>query len=493
VFEHGEIVLADGSAVQAVEIEGDMSEYVPKDEDERAKLAQGFVRYRGKWLSKPAYEEELRKEFEAGKERADELAAHSSWANAWTKESKHFLLRSNTSPEILDFYAELLEAYYDLMDKRIGIDPTPMYRKIKMTVNIYKSYQEFQKLSGIGNPGVVGFFNPGDNTLNFYHEYAEPEFSEWVALHECTHLLTFLIDQQYKPQIWLNEAVADFFGSSEVTRDKRGKIQIVPGKLQLDRVLTVQQAIEEEKDVKLADLFFIDRGAFGAFEYAHAWSFVYYLNNFEDGRYAEAFAKFFRGLYTLEKGLDFESEAGPPPSGVWKSVRPKGIRDYLLTKLKVKEVERLEGEWKAFIAAIQVDGPTARLKRGMRASFEFDFKAALEDLDAAIEGGIEDPRAWAMRGRALAFTGEKERAIKDFERAIELDPLNAAYRYELARVRVGHLAVTFAGGSLTIETRRSEDKEKETLDDGEAKRQAGLARELDPGNDGYREFLERFE
>ena len=52
-FEMGEIFVADPSRLKAVEIEGDMAEYVPQNEDEKTKLAQGFVRFQGKWLSKP--------------------------------------------------------------------------------------------------------------------------------------------------------------------------------------------------------------------------------------------------------------------------------------------------------------------------------------------------------------------------------------------------------------------------------------------------------
>jgi len=93
---------------------------------------------------------------------------------------------------------------------------------------------------------VLGFFSPMAKSLNLYHDYAEPARTEWVALHECTHLLTFLIDPQYLPQIWLNEAVADYFGSSKVYRDKKGKLRIEPGQLQMDRTLTVQQALRGE-------------------------------------------------------------------------------------------------------------------------------------------------------------------------------------------------------------------------------------------------------
>ncbi len=58
-----------------------MSDYVPQNDDEREKLEQGYVRYQGKWLSKPAYENAAAAaSSRQSKERADELAAHADFA-----------------------------------------------------------------------------------------------------------------------------------------------------------------------------------------------------------------------------------------------------------------------------------------------------------------------------------------------------------------------------------------------------------------------------
>jgi len=280
-FEHGELVCPE-EFVLSVEIEGDMSDYVPANDDEKKKLEEGFVRYRGRWFSKPAYEAELGKEAKKRRERVEELAAHADFFSGWEKETKHFHVQTNTSPELLEYYCDLLETYYTLMNKRVGIKPTPSLRRTKMKVNIYKSRREFTEISGMPS-GVAGFFYSVDQTLNFYHDFEEPAISDWVALHECTHLLTYLIDPQAAPRIWINEGVADFFGSSDITRNKSGKLEITPGKIQVDRILTVQQAIKdaetaesrtEEDDewgsnrpyVPLEKLFRVDRNDFSAFE-----------------------------------------------------------------------------------------------------------------------------------------------------------------------------------------------------------------------------------
>lgn len=488
-FESGKLHVPVEAGIREVEIEGDMSDYVPKNDEEREKLAQGYVRYRNRWMSKAAYQAELNREFEEARKRADEIEAHSDWHNAWEKETRHFLIRTNTSPELLEYYANLLEAYYDLMDNRVGIKPTPKYRRLKMTVNIYKSSEEFHKLSTARpGPSVLGYFWAADNTLNFYHDYQEPALSHWVALHECTHLLTFLIDQQYQPQIWLNEAVADYFGSARIEIDRRGKFHIEPGQLQTDRVLTVQNAIEEGKDTKLKDLFFIDRGSFDGFQYAHAWSFVYFLNEYQDGKYQKGFKSFFRDLYTLKKGIPYEVVPAGGMSGVGRRVKPEDIRDLLLKKIRVRDVDRLEQEWKEFIRSIPIESVSARLKRGLRSVRMGDFDDAIADLDAAIEGGTSDPRAWAARGRARFFRGDRAGAIEDLREAVRRDPLNAGFHYELSRLMVGR-GTFFVGDGVSITSSGGGEK----LDDAGAKRHAGLASELDPENDLFRRWFEQFE
>jgi tetratricopeptide (TPR) repeat protein len=501
-FENGDIVLPDKSRLTAVEIEGDMSDYVPANEDERQKLAQGYVRYRGRWLSKPAYENELQKEFEASKARADELAAHADFHSAWTKTTKHFVVNSNTSPELLDYYCELLEAYYDLMDGRFKINPPPILRKTKMKVNIYRSRPEFYNASkhipGI-SLGVAGFFDSSGQSLNFYHDYQEPAISDWVGLHECTHLLTYLIDPQYVSQIWLNEAVADFFGSSVVERDAKGRLKITPGRLQTDRTLTVQEAIRAGNDIALADLFMLKREEFQAFQYAHAWSFIYFLNQSGE-KNRKAFDSFFKDIYTLAKGIEYEAVPWSGVSGHGKSIPPREIQRVVMEALKVKDLATLEKEWKDFIAAIPIEGPDARFKRAWMAIYSgkvFDpdpatrkarIAEARADLDAAIKDGIQDARAWAARSSLALFQGDEDTALADLETAIERDPLNANYRF-----RVGMLMV---GGAISISSMDGAEKDdviRKTFDDlPEAQPYLGLAMELAPQNPAYFEVYERY-
>jgi hypothetical protein len=405
------------------------------------------------------------------------------------------------------------------MDNRFGINPSPSLRRTKMAVNIYKNRKEFHALNSAGlGGGVAGYFSPGEKSLNFYHDYAEPDISNWVCLHECTHLLTFLIDPQYVSQIWVNEGVADYFGSADITVDpKRGKITIAPGRLQTDRVLTVQQAIQEGNDVKLEKLFTVTKAEFDAFEYSHAWSFVYFLN--QTPKYKKGFDRFFKDLYTLAKGIKYETvNYASFAGGTGKQVPPEEIRRLLLQCLGVKDAAELEAEWKAYIAAVPIEGPATRFKRAYRMLVQNamwsdatdpkeradqtakNLVQARGDLDAAIEAGIRDPRAYYARylshmyaplaGPALRG-GDRNEAMKaDLAMAIELDPLNALYRFNMGTMLAGNLSLGTGEDDEGVVIETNSDSKHEILP--EAAAFLGLAVALAPENESYRESYERY-
>jgi tetratricopeptide (TPR) repeat protein len=128
----------------------------------------------------------------------------------------------------------------------------------------------------------------------------------------------------------------------------------------------------------------------------------------------------------------------------------------------------------------------AKLKRGLNSVRRGDFESALEDLDAAIDGGATDPRAWSARSKAEMFLGKRDLALTDAQHAVEMNPLSPNYRYSLSLMMVG--IVTIGGPGLTI---TSDDGQK--IKNDEAKAQAGLAMELDPENERFREWFETFE
>ncbi len=481
-FASGEIVVA-AEHVASVEVEGDMSDYVPKDEREREFLAKGYVRFRGKWQIKSAYEAELAKDAEARRKRADELAHRSKFVNGWRQESKHFTWQSNTSPEILRRYVDLLEAHFELLDSRMGIKPGPVLARTKMHVNVFKRQSEMiahAKDEDI-DESTLGYFSSSDQTLNFFHDYKDPARSEVTALHECTHLLTYLLEPNYLPQIWINEAVADYFGASEVTVVK-GKLVIWPGKLEEDSILTVQQAIAAKTHLGLEQLMLQERDNYDGIHYAHGWSFVYFLQS--QPKYAKTFNKFFRDVYALElKEAKAEMlETGlSDKSGLRRQYKPEDLRDALVKRLSVKDLATLEKEWLAFVSGVKIEGARARFLRGSSTVFAGgDAKQAKEDLDAAIAGGYVQPDAYWARGYARLSTDDHEGALEDLRKAVELAPLDAVYRADLAWGLTGWWGAESEGI-------RGDDGAQ-----SEAEAQFGLAAELDPENDEFVELAKSF-
>jgi hypothetical protein len=482
VFAAGTVVVPK-KHVTSVEIEGDMSDYVPKDDKERDFLAKGFVRHQGKWLSKPAFEEALAKAAEARRKRLEELAKRSNFDNGWTLETKHFQWRSNTSPAVLQRYVDLLEAFYDLMDTRIGIKPSPSLARTKMQVNVFKRQKEMIQHAGDEDidESVLGYFSSYEQSLNFFHDYKDPARSEVTALHECTHLLTYLVEPDYLPQIWINEGVADFFGSCNVSVNK-GKTTLVPGRLEEDSILTVQQAIAEKKHVPLDTLMLKDREEYDGFHYAHGWSLVYFLQN--SPKYAKPFNKLFKDLYGLdlkEAKEEILNAGDDDKSGLRKRYQPADVRDALVKRLGVKDLATLEKEWLEYVGAVQIEGPRARFLRGYSTVFSGgDLKQARADLEAALAGGYVTPDVhWAL-GYTRLLGGDGKEAVLEFRKSVELDPLDAVYRADLAWGLTGWWGPD--SGKL--------DAPKEVQD--EALLLFGLAAELDPENDEFAELARGF-
>ena len=464
-FEHGQIICA-AEFVESVQIEGDMADYVPKNERERENLAKGYVRHKGKWMSKNSYKTLLKKEAEANRKRLAELEAHSAFRNGYELETRHFTFKSNTNPELLQYYADLLEAYYKLMDDRVGIKPTPTLKRTKMQVNIYKSLVDWEDQTNMA-PGVIGFFSSSAQTLNFFHKADDPGMTDWVALHEATHLLTYLIQPTFRPRIWVNEGVADFFGSATIQWNKKGKLEIIPGKMQVDRMLTVKDAIKTGENMSLEELFNVEKSEFHSFEYAHAWSFVYFLNN--NKNYVKLFKKFFKDFYTLTSKVKFEWQ------GPTRVVSGPETRRLLLASLRVKDVAKLEEEWLTYITGIEIDAPDALFRRGLKVvqrGEQEQYDQAREDLNSALEGGVQDPRLyWALGDLETERMVDLKKALKLLRQAIELSPFDPRFRQSLG------LALIRGGGR-----RKDHDPQVEGL------ASLGLAGELAPDNEYYQEF-----
>ena len=122
---------------------------------------------------------------------------------------------------------------------------------------------------------------------------------------------------------------------------------------------------------------------------------------------------------------------------------------------------------------------------------------AREDLDAAIAAGIKDPRAYYARYRLGIFLrppqqgGDRLEAMRsDLAQAIEMDPLNAGYRFAMGNLLAGSLSID--EGDDDQESLIAEESGPKGEISPEAASFLGLAVELAPENESYRTRHERY-
>jgi tetratricopeptide (TPR) repeat protein len=459
-------IYVPGSHIRSFEVEGDMADYVPRDDKEREMLDKGFVRFEGKWISKDRYALEIEKRRAGAAAKLEEERRASDWANAREKETAHFRIRANVPQEVLDEYADLLEAYYATFFRRFKVQPSPTLRRTKMRVNLFKNREDYVD-SGGAPSGTGGYFSWLEGALNFYHDAADREFTRQVMLHEATHLLTYLMNPELYPPTWLNEGVAEYFGSAKVEGGK-GKLEMTPGQILDHRLLLLQQEIDEGKAMTLESVLSTPHLGYRYRHYAYGWAFCHFL--FESPKYGRKFDKFFKDVYG-ERGVEITQGGGLAPSGVAKVVKPEDSIAYLKTCLGVRKLEDLEKEWHAFVRAelkaergrgyfflgrdlYQMAGrPDADEEEGKDPVAE-----AIRNLDRAIEEmGYRTPDAYYYRALAHERKGNDAKAIEDIRVAIDLDPTDA----------ILHAAY---GGFLPAEKRE------------EALQEMRIACELDPTN-----------
>ena len=427
-FASGALMTLAKKFVKQVEIEGDMSSYVPQDDREKEMLASGYVKFRGQWMSKDRYLLELRNAREAAAKKLEEIQKHQTWGNEWRKETRHFEMHSNTSPEILESYADLFETFYEVYFSRFNVQLSPTMQRQKMEVNIFRGEKSY--LENSGPEGTAGFFAPHSRELNLYHIFEDPEYSKMVLFHEGTHMMNFLVnpDMLGVAPTWIEESTAEYFSNVRLEK-KGGKTKIVPGQIAEDRLGVAQELIAQGKAIPLKKLLFASKNGFDADHYAFGWSFVHFLMN--HAKYSKGFQSFYEDLYT-GKGMKFTRTVEG------KEISIVEANSTLLKRIGAKDLGALEKEWLQYAKeSLKTTSGRGYDYRAMRA--EWKFRRSKEDgssssenplqlLNKAIdELGYRTSEAYSLRSYFWDAVGEGKKARDDIARAIDLNPTQASY------------------------------------------------------------------
>ena len=410
----------------------DLEDYKPKDKKEEQYLAKGWVLFEGRWMSRTRRETELKKRKAAQKEAIDKAKRDQNWRNAKVLETTHFVITSNCTEEVLDDYATRIEDYYKNFLDHWNIKVAPSLRRTKQKFFLYRNYEDFLKVTK-KRPGVLGFFNIVDGELHLFHKDNEPEYTIAVMYHEGNHLLTYLIAPQFKYPMWMNEGMAEYYGSARVADNG----DFIVGELQYGRIATLRTDLDKGDTIPLEEVLLAENRAYTGRHYAYGWSFVHFL--MQSKEYSKAFRAFFA---KLESNKDIEKNNTSWGAVVLSLPDPMSVMRALEKRLG-KSVEELEVEWMEFReqAYGELTGPAyyraAQLARGFGEPTEETLSNAFDYYEKAVGLNVRIPACYREYAEMLRKGGinegsgslvirepAPERAWEMIQQAIDLDPID---------------------------------------------------------------------
>jgi hypothetical protein len=422
--------------------------YVPKNRQEEEQLRQGNVLFEGTWMSRTRREDILRKRADADKAAIAELLRRQDWKNAVVEETRHFIVTSNCTDAVRREYEDRLEAYYKAFTEDWGITLSPGEVRGKMKFMLYRDYDDFLRETR-QHAGVGGFFSFATGELQLYDDMRDPEETRDTLFHEGNHLLTYLIDTHFRYPTWLNEGMAEYYGTAEI--DANGRFRV--GDLQYGRIVSLRTDRANNAFLHLRpDVLLVGQDDYGYRQYAYGWSFVHFL--MQSPRYARGFRSFFANL---PKNQDVACRQDLHLSAIKTAVRvpePASVVTALEKRLG-KSIEALEQEWLVSIDATY--GELTPMAWYKAAGLALDHpradgshvRDAMEYLDRACSLGIDVPACYRQyaellrRGGAIEATEASSLAPPDpakawamIQKAIQLDPIDGYNYVEAAGILI---------------------------------------------------------
>ena len=425
-YENGK-VLVPKALVEDYFRTNDTGEFVPQTDEEKAKVEEGLLPWRGGWIPKTRRTRLIKKEIQARKLRLEQQQARRKWRNREQVKTKVFHFQHTLPDDLFEEFKSLFETYYTVFKKEWKIKPSREFGKAK--VNIYHNEEYYQQVSGAPS-GVVGYYVPAARDLHFFYDRDRHRFTIDVMLHECNHMLTHMINPGVWYPAWVGEGMAEYYGASEWNpRTKKMKV----GGIQSARlcVLWSQVKVTEREKKKaeekgedppnkwqgLRDLINCDR--INAIQYSWAWSLCHFL--LSDPQYSKNFKKYFVALGKSKKVKRSRKFAG------FVAITPAEQIKWLKKMLKVDSLETLEKEWHDYIKTelaldkVELDWAGA----GWIMSLYGERDKAKEFFEKAVSEGEQSGYVYYSYAKLLMNEGKTEQASEMAQKATEVDPLHA--------------------------------------------------------------------
>jgi len=201
------------------------------------------------------------------------------WEQAFTYGSQCYNVRTNTSADVAEYVAVLMDAVHYHYCLRFGIAGTP-----RGQICVFRTREEmadFAKNACKWTPpdASIGFFTTaGGGTICAIWKELVGQKPETVLMHEGTHQFVYAVFRSALP-VWLNEGFAVYFENSLF--DGRN---LDVGRVPAGRLRQLQAQIKADKHVGLEKLFATEQKDFGVECYGSAWAVVYWLAHAGDAR-----------------------------------------------------------------------------------------------------------------------------------------------------------------------------------------------------------------
>lgn len=197
-----------------------------------------------------------------------------AWGDVEPIETKHYIVMCNSTQEVAERYANMLEALFDKYNSVFkNFNPT---QTEKSRVWIHANHQQFMDWTG-NEPGVGGFYSLLRRDVTAYHgSFGSTGTTYEVLAHEGTHQFQgFTVAEFNAMPRWLAEGLAVFFGDGSELKGFGKNLDVEIGKIPRDRLLTLQSLMRNTELWK-PETFMLWGPNYPGIGYAPAWGIVYW-------------------------------------------------------------------------------------------------------------------------------------------------------------------------------------------------------------------------
>ncbi len=257
--------------------------WVPGAEGEL--LKRGFVKYKDKWLTREEYD-----------------AIRGQWAECFTEETEHYVVKTNSTERFAKDLGALLEVAYGEYAKFYGGAEPKLPGKEKMTLHAYRTYEDYRKYCVENKQedhlNAAGFARSDSNVVVGWDKTGNQHQFLQTMVHEAAHLYFFRVAPSARPPSWYAEGMATYFEGFDWD-GKTYKFNFISD----SRVPFVRDAMKGGRHIPLKDLLSGDAlqlinsdSQKALLFYAECWALNYYLAQTDNRVYRAAYEEYRKGI-----------------------------------------------------------------------------------------------------------------------------------------------------------------------------------------------------